>query len=294
MTMGIFFRRAFSDLKLRLGTQLMTTLVVCLSILIFSFFALLYFNLEHFIERFGSELGIVIFLKENVPQDRIPSLYAKITRLDGVESVNYVSPEEAFKRLENYLRHEKEVLEGVNPRFLPPSFEIRIDRAVFNLDRIRSLAQELAQWPEVSKVQYGQEWINKLQVFASLTRNIVFISGLLLLLTAAFVVANTIKLTVYARQEELEILRLVGATNTFIEAPFLIEAFLQGLIGSTLAVAIVYACFKYLSEAVAASELLRGVTVSFFPWHYTFMIIGASVALCVFGTALAMRRFLRL
>jgi cell division transport system permease protein len=294
MTLAILCRRAFSDLRQNFCAQLITTMVVSLSILIFAFFTLLYFNLQHFVDRFGAELGLVVFLTEDTPKDRIPSLYQKLTGLSEVEKVTYISSEEAFGRLEKFLKDEKEVLEGVDPQFLPPSFEIQVNRAVFQLKRIKQLAGEIDKWPEVSKVQFGQEWIDRLYVFSGLVRTIVAITGLLLLFTAAFVVTNTIKLTVYARQEELEIMRLVGATKMFMQGPFLVEAFLQGLVGSSLALGIVFAGYRFLQGFEAKSELLRGVSICFIPWHYTVAIITSSVLLCVIGTALAMRRFLRL
>ncbi len=294
MTLAILCRRAFSDFRQNFCAQLITTMVVSLSILIFAFFTLLYFNLQHFVDRFGAELGLVVFLTEDTPKDRIPSLYQKLTGLSEVEEVTYISSEEAFGRLEKLLKDEKEVLEGVDPQFLPPSFEIQVNRAVFQLKRIKQLAGEIDKWPEVSKVQFGQEWIDRLYVFSGLVRIIVAITGLLLLFTAAFVVTNTIKLTVYARQEELKIIRLVGATNIFIQGPFLVEAFLQGLLGSSLAIGVVFACYRFVQGLEAKSELLRGVNICFIPWQYTVAIIASSVLLCVLGTVLAMRRSLRL
>ncbi|RLB69840.1 MAG: ABC transporter permease, partial [Deltaproteobacteria bacterium] len=140
----------------------------------------------------------------------------------------------------------------------------------------------------------GQEWIDRLHVFSGLVRTIVAIIGILLMFTAAFVVTNTIKLNVYARKEELEIMRLVGATNMFIQGPFLVEAFLQGLLGSSLALGIVFAGYSFLQGFETKFELLRGMNICFIPWHYTVAIIASSVLLCVTGTALVMRRFLRL
>ena len=294
MTLAILCRRAFSDLRQNFCAQFITTIVVSLSILIFAFFTLLYFNLQQCVNRFGSELGLTIFLTEDTPKDRIPVLYQELIELPGVDKVTYISSEEAFRRLENFLKDEKEVLEGVDPEFLPPSFEIQINRAVFQLERIKQLAGEIDKWPEVSKVQYGQEWIDRLYIFSGFVRIIVAITGLLLLFTAAFVVTNTIKLTVYARQEELEIMRLVGATNMFIQGPFLVEAFLHGLLGSSLALGVVFAFYRFLQGLEAKSELLRGLNICFIPWHYTVAIIASSVLLCVLGSALAMRRFLRL
>ncbi len=294
MISTILMKRALSDLRLRAGSHIMTGLVVCLTMLILSFFLLVYYNARAFVDRFGSELGIIVFLKTDTPSNKIPEIYQRISRLDGIQGVNYVSPEEAFKRLERYLGEEKEILQGVSPTFIPPSFEIAMDRAVFNLEHIKRLAAELKRWPEVDKVQYGQDWINRLQFFVSVAGKVVVMGGLLLLVSAAFVVSNTIKLTVYARQEELEILRLVGATNGFIETPFLIEAFLQGLGGSLTAVVVLYGVYRYLLQAVSASQLFRGVGLAFLPFSYVSVLIAASVGLCVIGTAFAMRRFLRL
>lgn len=294
MSLSIFIRRAGADIRQHLGTQLVTTLVVVLSVLIFSFFALLHFNLQRFVERFGGELGVVVYLDGAVPQKRVPMLYQELTKLEGVETVRYIAPEEALGRLKAYLRDEPEVLEGVDAQFLPPSFEIQIDRAVYHLPRIRQLAKQIAGWSDVARVQYGQEWLHRLEVFSRLARGVVVAAGMLLLFTAAFGVANTIKLTVYARQNELEILRLVGATNTFIQGPFLLEALLQGLIGALLAVGITYGSYRSLQGLIAGSDLLRGVSFTFLPWLHTAAIVGSSILLCVIGTALAIRRVLRL
>ncbi len=294
MTLPSLLKRALADLWNDLGTHMLTTVVIFLSALIFSFFSLIYFNLQNFVEHFGTELGLVIYLNKATPQDRIPALYQKLAGLEGVQAVVYISPDAAFKRLASYLKDEKDVLKGVDPKFLPPSFELRINRAVFHLDRLKRLAEKINRWPEVTKVQYGQEWLNKLKRFSVLLRAVVLISGLLLVLSSAFVVSNTIKLTVYAREQEMEILRLVGATNGFIQGPFLIEAFFQGLLGSGLALAFLYAGYRYVETLMGASCLLKGVNISFLPWTFIGIILFGSIFLCVSGTALAMRRFLRL
>ena len=294
MIAGIIYRRAFADLKLNFTTQLMTTLVVTLSILLLLSFAMFSYNLKQFTEQLGSRLGIVVYLKKNISQEQIPNLYRRISALNGIEAVNYTSSEEAFRKLEKYLADERQVLEGVDPGFLPPSFEIKINRAVFNIERIRQVAVELSRWNEVSKVQYGEEWIDRLEIFSSITQKAVLGSGILLLVTAAFVVANTIKLTVYARQEELEILRLVGATNAFIAGPFLVEALLQGLAGSVLATGIIYGVYHYLQLVMQKHPLFRAVDILFLPPVYILAIIAGSILVCVTGTAISLHRFLRL
>ncbi len=294
MTTSIIFKRAVRDIRQNLVTHIMTTLVVGLTCLIFVFFSFFSFNLQQVVERFGRQLAIIVYLKKDVSQEKIPVLYQKIIGLKGVESVNFVSSEDAFKRLEQFFKDEDEVLQGVDPLFLPPSFEIQINRAVYHLDRIRQIANQLSKWPEVDKVQYGREWVDRLEAFSRMVRVSVVISGLILLITAAFVVSNTIKLTVYAREEEIEIMRLVGATSGFIQGPFLLAAFFQGIVGSGTAILVSFFAYRYFQAILGHTGLARSLNLEFLPLSYVICFMLASAAFCVLGTALALRRFLRL
>ncbi len=294
MPLGIILKRAITDIKQNLVTHVMTTIVVALTCLVFIFFSVFSINLQRIADRFGKELAIVVYLKKEIPQDRIPSLYQKILSMDGIENVRFVSSEEAFKRLEGYFRDEKEVLEGVDPMFLPPSFEIQINRAVYNPARVRKIASELAKWTEVQKVQYGKEWVDRLEAFSKAVRAAVVASAILLLVMAAFVVSNTIKLTVYARQDEIEIMRLVGATNGFIQGPFLMASFLQGITGSAAALIVGLFCYEYVLNIIGQTSLIRSLNLQFLPPAYMIAIVFVSGLFCMAGTAMALRRFLRL
>ncbi len=294
MPLGIILKRAITDIKQNLVTHVMTTIVVALTCLVFIFFSVFSINLQRIADRFGKELAIVVYLKKEIPQDRIPSLYQKILSMDGIENVRFVSSEEAFKRLEGYFRDEREVLEGVDPMFLPPSFEIQINRAVYNPARVRKIASELAKWTEVQKVQYGKEWVDRLEAFSKAVRAAVVASAILLLVMAAFVVSNTIKLTVYARQDEIEIMRLVGATNGFIQGPFLMASFLQGITGSAAALIVGLFCYEYVLNIIGQTSLIRSLNLQFLPPAYMIAIVFVSGLFCMAGTAMALRRFLRL
>ncbi len=294
MAFGVIFKRAVRDFRQNFVTHLMTTIVVGLTCLIFVFFSLFSFNLQHVVERFGRQLAIIVYLKKDVSQERIPAIYQKIAGLEGIESVRFVSSEEAFKRLEKFFKDEEEVLQGVDPLFLPPSFEVQINRAVYHLDRIKDIAAELSKWPEVDKVQYGRAWVDRLEAFSRIVRGAVVASGLILLITAAFVVSNTIKLTVFARQEEIEIMRLVGGTSGFIQGPFLLAAFFQGTVGSSGAILISFFAYRYVLGMLDYTGLVRSLSLEFLPPIYIGLFIVAAGLFCVIGTALALRRFLRL
>ncbi len=293
MAYEIIIKRAFRDISQNAITHLMTTLVVALTCLIFVCFCIFSFNLQRVAEHFGKELAIVVFLKKEVSQEKVPIIYQRIMGLNGVESVRFISSEEAFKKLENYFKDEREILEGVDPLFLPPSFEIQINKAFYNPIMIKEIAQKIAKWDEVNKVQYGKKWVEKLESFSKGMKIAVIASAILLLITAAFVVTNTIKLTVYSRQDEIEIMRLVGATDGFILGPFLLAAFIQGITGAGIAVIISYLGYNYVLNLFGNKGFLLSLDIRYLPIEYIGLIILISGIFCMLGTALSLRRFLR-
>ncbi len=271
---------------------ILTTLVVAVSLLIFLFFSLAYLNLHSFASRFGSRLGIVVYLDEGIREENIPRIYRELLGMKGVKHVTYVSQEEAFRRLEAYLGDEKTVLEGVDATFLPASFEVKVEKALFKPERLRAIAQKIRGIKGVKKVQYGKEWVQRLEVFTGVMRYVVLATGLLLLFSAAFVVSITIKLNVLSRQKELEILKLIGATRGFIEMPFLIEAMLQGLVGAGAAILLLYIGYLNISSGLLMPTVIKGIELQFLPWQFSFVTVAASILLCILGTHFSMRRFL--
>ncbi len=138
-----------------------------------------------------------------------------------------------YKRLQKQLDKEKDLLADLGPEFLPPSIEVYPEKSLRNFTRLKEFSDFLATLPGVQKVQYGQEWLERLGYFTELLRVIVGLSGTLLVLATGFMVSCTIRLTVVAKESELEILRLVGASNRYIQAPLFFEGILQGLLGSS-------------------------------------------------------------
>ncbi len=293
MNLGTFTKRAIYDLKHHFFVQLMTTLVVLLSVLIFSFFLFIYVNLASLVDYFGSELGMVVFLKTDVDYTKIPSVHQRLTEIKGVQEVRYYSPEDGFRALAVYLGDEKDVLDGISPDFLPSSFQISLNRSGVTLSSIEAIASELLKWEEVEKVQYARDWVDKLDTFTKLIKIVAVMSCVLLLSTASFVVANTIKLQVYARAKEIEIMRLVGATSGFIQMPFLLQAFAQGLLGASLAILATYPCYRYSQAVLHSSQWLKGISLMFLPMPYIAAIIAGSITICVLVTHLSLSRFIR-
>lgn len=275
-------------------TQFMTLLTVSLSVLIFSFFFLIYMNMIKAGERLGDDLRLTIYLEEEPVLEMQSELVRKITNFNPVEEIRFTSRKDAYNRLANQLGDNVDVLDDLNPSFLPPSIEVYPKKSLSTLAQIKRFSEYLSTLPGAVKVQYGQEWVERFNYFTKLLRIIVLLSGALLILTTTFMVAYTIRLAVVARQAELEILRLLGATNSYIRTPFLIEGFLQGVLGSSLGLLALFFLFRWIQFRFSGPGILQLVEFSFFSPIIIGIIITASIALCTGGSFSSMRKFMRI
>ena len=276
------------------ATQFMTLLTVSLSVLIFSFFFLIYTNMIKAGERLGDDLRLTIYLEEEPVLEMQSQLVRKITNFNQVEEIRFTSRDDAYSRLATQLGDNVDVLDDLDPSFLPPSIEVYPKKSLSSLAQIKRFSEYLSTLPGAIKVQYGQEWIERFNYFTKLLRIIVLLSGALLILTTTFMVAYTIRLAVVARQAELEILRLLGATNSYIRTPFLIEGFLQGLLGSTLGLSALFFLFRWIELHFSGPGFLQLVEFAFFSPTIIGIIIAASITLCTGGSFSSMRKFMRI
>lgn len=276
------------------ATQSMTLLTVSLSVLIFSFFFLIYTNMIKAGERLGDDLRLTIYLEEEPVLEMQSQLVRKITNFNQVEEIRFTSRDDAYNRLATQLGDNVDVLDDLDPSFLPPSIEVYPKKSLSSLAQIKRFSEYLSTLPGAIKVQYGQEWIERFNYFTKLLRIIVLLSGALLILTTTFMVAYTIRLAVVARQAELEILRLLGATNGYIRTPFLIEGFLQGLLGSTLGLLALFFLFRWIELHFSGPGFLQLVEFTFFSPTIIGIIIAASITLCTGGSFSSMRKFMRI
>jgi cell division transport system permease protein len=276
------------------ATQFMTLLTVSLSVLIFSFFFLIYTNMIKAGERLGDDLRLTIYLEEQPVLEMQSQLVRKITNFNQVEEIRFTSRDDAYNRLATQLGDNVDVLDDLDPSFLPPSIEVYPKKSLSSLAQIKRFSEYLSTLPGAIKVQYGQEWIERFNYFTKLLRIIVLLSGALLILTTTFMVAYTIRLAVVARQAELEILRLLGATNGYIRTPFLIEGFLQGLLGSTLGLLALFFLFRWIELHFSGPGFLQLVEFTFFSPTIIGIIIAASITLCTGGSFSSMRKFMRI
>jgi cell division transport system permease protein len=287
-------RQLGRNLRQTWASQSMTLLTVTLSVLIFAFFYLVYTNMLHAGDKLGDDLRFIVYLEDEPGHEMQEQLKRKITNFDQVEDIKFISRTAAYERFAKQLGENKDVLEDMPADFLPASIEITPFKTLRSLNQVKDFSVYLSKLPGTLKVQYGQDWVERFFYFTRLLSIVVLLSGSLLILTTIFMVAYTIRLTIMGRQAELELLRLVGATNNYIRTPFLLEGLMQGLFGSTFGIVSLFSLYQWIKIRFTGPGILNLFNFTFFSFDTILIIIIASILLCTVGSYLSMQKFLRI
>ncbi len=282
-----FVRRAVDAMRRGPRVTLVSTLTIYVAVLVTGLFAATLHGGQRLLAAWGGEVQISAYLD---PSADLSAARAAAQDVAQGRTVEAVTSEEALRRFRASLGPQAHLLEGVPSDVLPPSIEVRAPG--LRVDEVRALAARLQAIPGVQEVDYGGAWLEPLQRFVQRLRWVGVVLFIALASGAAVLVSNTLRLGVFARRDEIEIMRLVGATDRFVEAPFLIEGLLQGLLGGVLAgltllLAAVVALPR-LSAALGGAMALGRVDV--LPATRLLWLMGAGAALGLFASALAVAR----
>jgi len=245
---------------------------------------------ERLLAAWAGEVPISVYL---APAADLAAARAAAERLAPGMAVEAVTPVAALARLRASLGDEAALLDGLGDEVLPPSVEVRAPG--LSLGRTRELAVRLRQVPGAVEVDYGAAWLERLETLLRRARVVGIALFAALALATSVLVANTLRLAVYARRDEIEIMKLVGATDVHVGAPFLVEGALQGLAGAGLAVAaLTAAAWALLPRLRAALPLAARLTrADVLPGALLVGLLAGGMALGIAASLLSLRRFLR-
>lgn len=289
-----FTSRALANLRQNVFVSAVTVGTIALALLIASLFLLVYVNLAGMAEGWSDKVQVTVYFETEPEPLAVAALKGSVQALPGTAKVAFVTQAEAEKRLRNRLKGQEALLEGISPEVLPASLEISLDKKHRDNDSVSAYVAKLKEIDGIEEVQYGEEWVRRFNSFMNLFRLMGALLGGFLAITVLFIVSNTIKLTIYARKDELELLGLVGATRFFIKAPFLIEGVLQGAAGAVLSLVALLACyFAFLKNAgnfLGVNPASAGL--SFLPAPHLAGIVLMGVLLGFIGSATSLKRFI--
>jgi cell division transport system permease protein len=260
--------------------------VIAFSLFILGIFLLVTRNLQTIVEVTREKVEITAYLKEDISNSELGNLQKKIKELVGVKTVTFVSKEDAFEILKKELGEEKYLLDEIEKNPLPASLQISLHSSHKGSEEVTELADRIQLMNGVEEVQFGGEWVKRLdqwiQVFLIIDISLGFLIGGASLL----VIFNTILLTVFSKREEIEIMSLVGATEGFIRRPFLFAGSISGLIGGTLASLLIFG-ITFLGST-------QFPDIAHLEWKYYLGIIGFGLLIGLWGSSLSLRRFVKI
>jgi len=288
-------RRTFQNMMGNLFPNLITIGIIAISMLIFSTFTLLAFNLTNFLKIWEDKIEVIAYLKRGTPTSEVDPLLKKTRLLEGVEVVRYVSPYDAMAFMETKLGRQKNLLEGIQPAVLPPSFEIQMKKEYRNSTKMKEVVTQLKKIPQFEEIQYGQEWVETFSVLVHILRLTQWILGGLLLIAIVFITSNTLQLTIASRREEIEVMHWVGASPGFIRVPFYLEGLIQGLLGGGLAILFLFLLHQglFLNIPPSMQTWLAKIPVLFLPPETIAWILLGGMVLGFFGSIVASMRVLK-
>lgn len=266
---------------------------VTTTLILVGVFLAIVFNLNEFAKNIEDDVEIKILVDLTTTDEEVIELGKKVEEIDGVESVYFSSNDEELENLIESMGEYGEawkLVEQDNP--LNHAFVVRAT----NPQETETVAAEAEQFDHVQDVQFGQDIVDSLFQFNNYARIIGVVLITALVLTAVFLISNTIKITIIARQTEISIQKLVGATNGFIRWPFFVEGLLLGFLGSIVPIVIVLFGYHYLYTNLA--NQINIAFVEFLPfnpfaWQLAgiILLIGASIG--VWGSVMSVRKFLK-
>jgi cell division transport system permease protein len=289
-----FFSRAMANVRQNVFVNVVTIGTISLALLIVSLFLLVFVNLESAAENWSERVQVTVYFDHELTAQDQSALRGRITAIPGTAKVSYVSRDEALKRFKGRLRGQETLLEGVRPEILPTSFEIALKRSSRGTQDVEKYVTVLKQIPGISEVQYGEEWVRRFNTFLNFMRMLGALLGSFLVVAVLFIVSNTIKLTIYARRDELEVMSLVGATRFFIKAPFLIEGILQGGSGALIAIGLLLGLYEGFLHNAGSFLTFNPTTsgLAFLPLEYVGGILLAGILLGFIGSFSSLKRFI--
>lgn len=284
------FKGVFRNFSLSLAS------IACITItlVLVGFSILLSYNVNHFTKSIESDMTIVVFIDRKVTNLELSKIRSELDKLSNVKEIKFNSKESIRKDMQGeseiFNSIMSEYTEETNP--LQDTYLVKVD----DINKIGDTANDIKKIEKVALVKYGEGSVEELVKIFNIVKKISYIIVISLILVTAFLISNTIKITIQSRRREIEIRRLVGASNLFIRQPFFFEGIILGILGSILPIVICCYGYKYLYDKLGGqlfTAIIKLVTPSSIVYKVMFVIVTVAVVVGAFGSFRAVRKYLK-
>ena len=295
MNLDYLLKETARNVRRNLTLTLASVLTVAVSLSLLGVALLLQKGVSNATDRWEDGVEFIIWIQPEISEDQKGLIETDLQNSSGIESYRYVSQEEALREFnEDFFPENPEITQLVTVDVIPSSY--RVIPAQLNAEAIEIIASSFESKPGVRKVVRATDEISKIETATDVIRWVVLGAGIILLATGLLLILNTIRMAMFARRREIEVMKLVGATNWFILIPFMLEGTFQGIVGASLGTASVYGANRAFEEWLSSDSVLNilqsfAVTGSDV-WEIGFLLLGIGALVGSLGSAIASYRFL--
>lgn len=291
--MTLYTQRAIRDILENRFLNAVTIITIALSVLIVSAFGLFFLNVQDMFNAWKKGVRIMVYLAPDTTEaQRLDTRY-RLQSIAGIKSIRFISKADALRIMKERMPRQTSLLENLSQNPLPDAFEITLAGESNTPEKIEFLAQRIEGLPSVAEVEYGQQWIERFASFFNLFKLAGYGMGIMFFMATVFISANTIRLVLYSRREEIHIMRLVGATDSFIKIPYYFEGVIQGMAGSLIGLAILFGAYTALGSRFSQTLSAEMVSIRFFTIGICAAIMGIGMATGLLGSFFSLRQFMK-
>lgn len=290
-SLGYFWKETFYSLFRNKFMAVASVLTVTLSMFILGVFLCAVLNINHMATYLENQVEMTVYLKDGLNTEQVMGVGKKLKALPDLKEIKFTNKDQAMAEFKQRLGDQQGILDAINGNPLPSSYSTSFATPA----SLKNAVSIVTQYPEVDSVQYGQDIIEQLYKVAQVIR----IGGIILIVFLAgaelFIISNTIRLTVFARRREIQIMKYVGATNGFIRWPFIFEGMIIGFIGSGLSAFILWEGYKVVLMEMAQAGLVFIPMIPLWPFigYMTVMLLAAGIIIGILGSTISLRKYMK-
>lgn len=266
-------------------------MIMCATMIVFGLFFVIGENINAFVENVAEAQGLSVFVDINATETQIENVGNEILSIEGVRNVEYVSPEEGYEIMKERLGEE--ILEGYTSSVFQASYLVTLT----DLELNEEVQDAIMQIDNVESIESSNQTIAQIIRLARGVRVVTAVILVLLIIISISIIANTIKLTVHARRKEISIMKYVGATNSFIRWPFLVEGIILGVFAGIISVALIGGAYTYIANQMSNSDFMTTLGWRMLSFKEMFNLIlvvylGIGAGIGTIGSSISMRKYL--
>lgn len=290
-SLSYFWGETFRSLFRNRFMAIASVLTVTLSMFILGVFLSAVLNINHMASYLENQVEMTVYLKDGLTTDQVMGIGKYLKAQPGMKEIKFTNKDQAMKDFRERMGDQQGLLDAINGNPLPASYQMSFQTP----EQLKTAAEVVAKYQGVETVQYGKDIIEQLYKVAQVIR----LSGIVLIIFLAgaelFIISNTIRLTVFARRREIQIMKYVGASNGFIRWPFLFEGMVIGFFGSGFASLILWEGYKTVVSEMAAAGLIFIPMIPLWPFmgYTTLIILAAGIVIGVMGSAISLRKYMK-